>query len=107
MPPDSTNCEYSEAVLCELCNRNQILKVRQLADFIPENEAAYDQEVERYEMYLENIYGLCRRCEQAVKEVVGKQDTILHKKLARYHRNAVQQADVSTSDSICSVSLIL
>lgn len=31
--------------LCEPCNRNQELKVQQLASFVPENEAYFDEEV--------------------------------------------------------------
>lgn len=34
--------------LCEPCNRNQELKVQQLASFEPENEAYFDEEIEEY-----------------------------------------------------------
>lgn len=34
--------------LCEPCNRNQELKVQQLACFEPENEADFDEEIEEY-----------------------------------------------------------
>lgn len=34
--------------LCEPCNRNQELKVQQLASFEPENEAYFDEEIEDY-----------------------------------------------------------
>lgn len=34
--------------LCEPCNRNQELKVQQLASFEPENETYFDEEIEEY-----------------------------------------------------------
>lgn len=34
--------------LCEPCNRNQELKVQQLASFEPENEHYFDEEIEEY-----------------------------------------------------------
>lgn len=34
--------------LCEPCNRNQELKVQQLASFEPENEGDFDEEIEDY-----------------------------------------------------------
>lgn len=34
--------------LCHPCNRNQELKMQQLASFEPENEAYFDEEVEEY-----------------------------------------------------------
>lgn len=35
--------------LCKSCNRNQDLKVHQLASFVPENEYNFDEEVSEYE----------------------------------------------------------
>lgn len=34
--------------LCQPCNRNQELKVQQLATFEPQNDAYFDEEVEEY-----------------------------------------------------------
>lgn len=34
--------------ICQPCNRNQELKVQQLASFEPENEAYFDEEIEEY-----------------------------------------------------------
>lgn len=34
--------------LCEPCNRNQELKVQQMASFEPENEAYFDEEIQEY-----------------------------------------------------------
>ena len=35
--------------LCAACNRNQELKIHQLASFVPENEDDYDEEIEEYQ----------------------------------------------------------
>lgn len=35
--------------LCHLCNNNQQLKIFQLANFIPFNEANYDAEIEHFQ----------------------------------------------------------
>lgn len=34
--------------LCQPCNRNQELKVQQLASFEPQNEADFDEEIKEY-----------------------------------------------------------
>lgn len=34
--------------LCPPCNRNQELKVQQLASFEPQNDAYFDEEIEEY-----------------------------------------------------------
>ena len=34
--------------LCDPCNRNQELKVQQLASFEPENENYFDEEIQEY-----------------------------------------------------------
>ncbi|GAB6026325.1 hypothetical protein CHUAL_012531 [Chamberlinius hualienensis] len=54
--------------LCVTCNRNQVLKVKQLAHFEPLNEEYYNEEVEDYRQYLESIYRLCSTCEVVVKQ---------------------------------------
>lgn len=41
--------------LCEPCNRNQELKVQQLASFEPENEAYFDEEIQEYRYVCFNI----------------------------------------------------
>lgn len=53
--------------LCETCNRNQELKVHQLASFTPTDERNYDEEVEVYKEQLEEAYRLCPSCERLVK----------------------------------------
>lgn len=34
--------------LCVICNRNQELKIHQLAAFVPKNEDNFEEEVEEY-----------------------------------------------------------
>lgn len=34
--------------LCEICNRNQELKIHQLANFIPTNDRHFDDEIAEY-----------------------------------------------------------
>lgn len=49
----SMNGSMSERItpsngLCDPCNRNQELKVQQLASFEPENENYFDEEIQEY-----------------------------------------------------------
>ncbi|CAH1239774.1 TMEM201 [Branchiostoma lanceolatum] len=65
-------------ILCPSCNRNQLLKVQQLAEFVPTDEAAFDEEVEAYRWRLEHLYQLCGPCQVAVGCHLRRQDqTIL------------------------------
>ena len=50
---DSTFCSQQQKYpanngLCDICNRNQELKVYQLGAFIPQNENNYDEEISSY-----------------------------------------------------------
>ncbi|GJQ71481.1 hypothetical protein Trydic_g11198 [Trypoxylus dichotomus] len=55
--------------LCHICNNNQRLKIYQLANFVPLNEDAFDEEVEHFQKQLEKAYKLCFECEQVVKQI--------------------------------------
>ncbi|XP_052902953.1 uncharacterized protein LOC128310369 [Anopheles moucheti] len=57
--------------LCFGCNRNQELKIHQLASFVPEDEDNYDVEVEEYRKQLEQAYKLCGRCERVLKRTLN------------------------------------
>jgi hypothetical protein len=48
---DDEKVAYTEPKngLCKACNRNQELKIHQLATFVPENENNYDKEIEDYQ----------------------------------------------------------
>lgn len=76
-----TNCVFSEENvydlrsgngLCYACNRNQELKVLQLAAFVPENEETFDLEVDQYRTSLEKAYRLCARCEHTLKRTINQ-----------------------------------
>ncbi|XP_073971209.1 uncharacterized protein isoform X2 [Rhodnius prolixus] len=55
--------------LCEKCNRNQELKVQQLASFVPLNEKNYDIEIEHYRTQLEKCYKLCSNCDTLLSKI--------------------------------------
>lgn len=80
-----------DSLLCDECNQNQLLKVRQLAAFVPLNENNYDTEVQAYERHLEHVYRLCVMCQGAVNSELDKQDSLLVTKLDRI------QAELSRS----------
>lgn len=76
-----TNCVFSEENvyalkknngLCFGCNRNQELKILQLASFVPDDEDNFDNEVEEYRRSLEKSYKLCERCERTVKRSLNQ-----------------------------------
>ncbi|XP_070562076.1 transmembrane protein 201-like [Ptychodera flava] len=65
---------HSNNRLCNQCTRNQLLKVKQLAAFIPHNEMSYDAEVEIYKHHLEQVYRLCGYCELVVHDELRQQN---------------------------------
>ncbi|KAL8594001.1 hypothetical protein ACOMHN_028987 [Nucella lapillus] len=76
------NCEPTEFLtrsqfLCHACQRNQLLKVKQLAAFEPLNEATYDEEMSFYKRHLEKVYALCPLCDAVVKRGLERQDDSL------------------------------
>ncbi|XP_060068538.1 transmembrane protein 201-like [Ylistrum balloti] len=76
------NCKTEEfiskdSLLCDECNQNQLLKVRQLAAFVPFNENKFDEEVEAFEQHLEHVYRLCDVCQGTVNMELDKQDHVL------------------------------
>uniref|UniRef100_A0A1B0DH27 Ima1 N-terminal domain-containing protein n=1 Tax=Phlebotomus papatasi TaxID=29031 RepID=A0A1B0DH27_PHLPP len=58
--------------LCNSCNRNQELKVQQLALFTPKSEKTYFEEVEAFRKHLDEAYFLCKDCESVVKRQLTK-----------------------------------
>ncbi|XP_055632596.1 uncharacterized protein LOC129773067 [Toxorhynchites rutilus septentrionalis] len=87
--------------LCFGCNRNQELKIHQLASFVPEVEENYDEEVEEYERQLEISYKLCSRCERVVKRTLNDvKRNILGSKLAQIGTKGLKVFDLhmQTSD---------
>ncbi|KAB0795496.1 hypothetical protein PPYR_12335 [Photinus pyralis] len=63
--------------LCQLCNNNQKLRVFQLANFVPLDEANYDTEIEHFQKQLDKAYKLCRQCQKTVQTTIRKQNCLL------------------------------
>ncbi|KAK7094180.1 transmembrane protein 201-like [Littorina saxatilis] len=70
-----TRCQY----LCHNCQRNQLLKIKQLAAFVPLNEATYDDEIAFYKRHLENVYALCLSCDAVIKRELMRIDHTLER----------------------------
>ncbi|XP_052227400.1 transmembrane protein 201-like isoform X2 [Dreissena polymorpha] len=81
------NCKKAEFLgghdlLCDKCCQNQLLKVKQLANFTPYNEKSYDCEVEAFSAHLEKVYRLCPQCEIRVSEELETQNEALCMRLS-------------------------
>jgi len=59
---------------CADCNRNQLIKIKQLAAFSPLNEDTFDEEVERFQKRLDVNLALCGRCEAKAEAVLDQQN---------------------------------
>lgn len=88
--------------LCHSCQRNQLLKIKQLAAFEPLNEATYDDEIAFYQRHLEKVYALCPACEKIVQEEVQRVDETLR----QHHRQSLLDmslpADLVSYEDIAS-----
>ncbi|XP_034242818.1 uncharacterized protein LOC117646157 [Thrips palmi] len=60
---------------CQDCNRNQELKVAQLASFQPINPDNFDQEIDNFSYHLERAYRLCPPCEAVLDETLSLKKT--------------------------------
>nr|XP_029709579.1 uncharacterized protein LOC115255629 isoform X1 [Aedes albopictus] len=86
--------------LCFGCNRNQELKIHQLASFVPDVEEDYDEEVEEYKRELEQTYKLCSRCERVVKRTLNDvKRNILGSKLAQIGTKGLKVFDMHMKES--------
>ncbi|KAE8739985.1 hypothetical protein FOCC_FOCC014501 [Frankliniella occidentalis] len=61
--------------LCEDCNKNQEMKVAQLASFQPINPNNFDQEIENFSYHLERAYQLCPTCESVLEDTLSLKKT--------------------------------
>ena len=61
--------------LCDGCNRNQEMKIIQLANFRPRNELKYDEEIEEYRQKLEDSYQLCQQCQRHLNKTLTRVKT--------------------------------
>lgn len=63
--------------LCDGCNRNQEMKIIQLANFKPRCETTYDEEIEEYRQRLEDSYQLCQQCQRHLNKTLNRVKTKL------------------------------
>ncbi|KAK6965480.1 transmembrane protein 201-like isoform X1 [Biomphalaria glabrata] len=94
----SMDSSETEVSLCKSCSQNQVMKVRQLADFTPFHEINYDQEIDMYKDYLEHLYSLCQTCEAKVNNFLCQQDLSLMSQLddSLHHRLADLSRDINS-----------
>lgn len=55
------------------CNKQENLKLRELANFECKNEKFYNTEIKVFKDYLEDRYPLCDNCKLTVQSVLNKQ----------------------------------
>lgn len=69
--------------LCKMCNYNQELKVKLLAEFVPISERNYNKEIEHYKAQLDNCFKLCNKCDHLLYDIFMKerQDFLVPRKL--------------------------
>ncbi|XP_051517437.1 transmembrane protein 201-like isoform X1 [Myxocyprinus asiaticus] len=84
------NCQM---LLCRKCNNNQMLKIKQLASFIPRDDENYDEEIEVYKHHLEQTYKLCRPCQSAVEYYIKHQNRQLRALLFNHQLKRSWDAD--------------
>ncbi|KAK0056351.1 transmembrane protein 201-like isoform X1 [Biomphalaria pfeifferi] len=94
----SMDSNETEVLLCKSCSQNQVMKVRQLADFTPFHEINHDQEIDMYKDYLEHLYTLCQTCEAKVNNFLCQQDLSLMSQLddSLHHRLADLSQDINS-----------
>lgn len=61
--------------LCQECNRNQELKVAQLASFEPINPENFDHEIANFSYHLDRAYRLCPPCESVLEDTLSRKKT--------------------------------
>ncbi|KAI2797682.1 hypothetical protein BLOT_015405, partial [Blomia tropicalis] len=66
------SAHYASHSLCNSCNKNQEIKIKLLADFVPLNEENFDKEVVEFRKNLESVYKICESCEQLIYKVLDK-----------------------------------
>ncbi|KAJ8947740.1 hypothetical protein NQ318_018002 [Aromia moschata] len=73
--------------LCTYCNKNQQLKVYQLANFVPLNENNYDKEVEHFDW--KRRINCVKKCDNVLKTTIEKQHAWLFgNRLKKIHNKA-------------------
>lgn len=82
--------------LCAACNRNQEMKVVQLANFKPRNDFHYDEEIEEYRQKLEDSYQLCPQCQRALSKTLNRIKTkFIGSKITQLMSKGIKAASAS------------
>ncbi|KAJ6638925.1 Transmembrane protein [Pseudolycoriella hygida] len=78
--------------LCPTCNRNQEIKMQQLASFEPQEN--FDDEIEHFRERLEKSYELCYSCQRVVKKTLSRvMNNVLGLKLSQIGARGLQTID--------------
>lgn len=97
----------SQMLLCKKCNKNQSVKIKQLASFIPKDDDNYDEEIEAYKHHLEQTYKLCRPCQTVVEYYIKYQNRQLRNVLLNHQQRRIRESDTCFIKSSTSVSSTL
>ncbi|XP_041479985.1 transmembrane protein 201-like [Lytechinus variegatus] len=94
--------------LCDVCQTNQELKIKQLAAFVPSHEKNFDEEAKEYSDYLEEAYRLCPACNENICGELYRQDARIRSKLLgqRLHQATLPDAQVAKGQSHSSQKFV-
>ncbi|KAK3587304.1 hypothetical protein CHS0354_011285 [Potamilus streckersoni] len=95
----------NDDILCKSCNRNQQLKIKQIALFEPMNEANFDAEFAAHKIHLEQVYKLCSSCQEQVDQELQRQDDILRPKVEKLHASLNQSIQWDSEGDHCTSSI--
>lgn len=98
--------------LCDTCNRNQEMKVIQLANFKPRCESTYEEEVEEYKQKLDDSYQLCQQCNGHVSKTLNRIKTkFIGSKFAKFMQPGqnmmTEYVKVAIVDKIVILALVI
>lgn len=98
--------------LCDTCNRNQEMKVIQLANFRPRCESTFDEEIEEYKQKLDDSYQLCQACSGHVSKTLNRIKTkFIGSKFAKFMQpklhNMTEYVHVNILDKFVIIALML
>ena len=102
--PNDTYCQKTYLRLpaingfCDTCNRNQEMKVIQLANFKARCEAKYDEEIEEYRQKIEDSYQLCQQCQRHLNKTLNRVKTkLIGSKISQIISKDFQSVNQKTS----------